>query len=230
MFNIDPRIGVYLNGALLFVMAVGSGTIGLPPGVSPDLAHLVVAWAGWISVVANFFLHGVSSGNSGPFNQAPAPGRASSSLVVGILALGVAARLAGAPLAMLAAWATYGLLLALVACLLVDLWRLAAHMRRRSIGIVRSPALAVILATAIAAAPSQCSPTADLSAMARTIDAIVVKGQAIDAATMQAIKTNLPGAAKVAIQLDSYAQSLNSLGVLQPAVVAATNLATHNDP
>jgi len=64
--QIDPKVSLWINLALALIMAVGSGVVGLPPGVSPDLAKSIVAWCAWITVVANFAMHAYSSTNPGP--------------------------------------------------------------------------------------------------------------------------------------------------------------------
>jgi hypothetical protein len=64
--TIDPKTSMYVNLALAIIMAIGSGTLGLPPGVSPDVAKGIMAWCAWISVVANFIMHGLSSSTAGP--------------------------------------------------------------------------------------------------------------------------------------------------------------------
>ena len=105
-------------------------------------------------------------------------------------------------------------------------------------GKVNSPALAMILALAVAAAPSACgkieSSFSAVGAMAASVDRAVVNavnnGGKIAAADLAILQADMPSAAKVIIQVDGYAQSLASLGVLDKAIAAASNLATKNDP
>ena len=90
--------------------------------------------------------------------------------------------------------------------------------------------LAIGLMLAIGGCAGLSAAFSKVEAMAVTIDAIIVKGAGATKADFAAIQADMPSSAKVIIQVDSYAQSLNNLGVLQPAIVAASNLATQNDP